>query len=113
MTTLFDKLLAGEIPAEVVYEDEDVFAFRDINPQAPVHVLVIPKHKVERFAHLPSQDAQMVGTLFQKAAVVAHELGLSEKGYRIVVNNGEHGQQTVEYIHLHILGGRPMHWPPG
>ncbi len=111
--TLFDRVIAGEIPVDKVYEDEHILAFRDINPQAPVHVLVIPKQKVRRFAELSEQDPLMVGRLFQGAAHVAHELGLTESGYRIVVNNGEHGQQTVEYIHLHILGGRQLNWPPG
>ena len=112
-TTIFDRMLTGEIPADKVYEDEHIFAFRDINPQAPVHVLVIPKHKVSRFDLLPEQEVEMVGRLFQGAAKVARELGLAENGYRIVINNGEHGQQTVEYIHLHILGGRQLKWPPG
>lgn len=111
--TLFDKILAGEIPNETVYEDEDVLAFKDINPQAPVHVLVIPKQKLEGFDALADQSHDQVGKLFQKAALIARKLGLAQDGYRIVVNHGEHGQQTVKYIHLHILGGRPLNWPPG
>lgn len=111
--TLFERILAGEIPSDKVYEDEDVFAFRDINPQAPVHVLVIPKHKTARFDHLNELEAERVGLLFQGAARVARALGLAENGYRVVVNNGEHGQQTVEYLHVHILGGRQLEWPPG
>lgn len=111
--TLFDKILAGEIPAEKVYEDDDVLAFRDINPQALIHVLVIPKQKVARFDQLLDQPAATVGLLFQGAARVASALGLTENGYRIVVNNGKHGQQTVDYLHVHILGGRQMEWPPG
>jgi len=113
MITLFDKILAGDIPCDKVYEDEHVLAFRDINPQAPVHVLVIPKHKVARFDELADQAAEQVGQLFCAAAKVARELGLQQDGYRVVVNNGEHGQQTVEYIHLHLLGGRQLTWPPG
>ena len=111
--TLFDKILRGEIPSTKVYEDDAVFAFRDIDPQAPEHVLVIPKNKVERFAHLAERDACETGLFFQKVAHVAESLGLNEKGYRIVINNGKHGQQTVEYLHAHILGGRQMSWPPG
>lgn len=111
--TLFDKILAGEIPAKVVYEDEHVLAFHDIAPQAPVHVLVIPKNKMVRFQHLPEHDVQQVGLLFQTAARVARQLGLEENGYRVVINNGAYGQQTVEYIHLHLLGERQMQWPPG
>ncbi len=111
--TIFDKILAGEIPAKVVYEDEHVLAFHDVNPQAPVHILVIPKHKVERFQHLPEEETMMVGRLFQTAATVARQEGLEEEGYRVVINNGKQGQQTVEYIHLHLLGKRQMQWPPG
>lgn len=112
-TTLFDKLLRREIPAQIVYEDDCVLAFRDINPQAPVHVLVIPKQKVARFAQLPSQDVADVGRFFQGVARVASELKLDGQGYRVVVNNGRDGQQTVEYLHAHILGGRGLTWPPG
>ncbi|MBF2053381.1 MAG: histidine triad nucleotide-binding protein [Candidatus Sericytochromatia bacterium] len=111
--TLFDKMLAGEIPCDKVYEDDDILAFNDINPQAPVHVLVIPKHKVARFDGLPEQDAETVGRLFQGAARVARQLGIQENGYRVIVNNGRDAQQTVEYIHLHLLAGRPLKWPPG
>ncbi len=111
--TIFDKILSGDIPADKVYEDENVLAFRDINPQAPVHVLVIPKKRAERFSELPGRSSEEVGILFQSAAKVATELGLDESGYRIVVNNGKHGQQSVEYLHVHILGGRQLQWPPG
>lgn len=113
MDTIFDKILRKEIPAKVVHEDEDVFAFHDVNPQAPQHVLVIPKKKSVRFSELPNLPAEDVGKLFQGAARVAEKLGLDENGYRIVVNCGRDGQQTVDYIHVHVLGGRPMHWPPG
>lgn len=111
--TLFDRVLAGEIPVERVYEDDHILAFRDIHPQAPVHVLVIPKQRVARFDGLDALAAETVGRLFQGAAQVARELGLAEDGYRVVVNNGPNGQQTVEYLHLHLLGGRQMQWPPG
>lgn len=111
--TLFDKILEKEIPSEAVYEDDDVYAFKDIEPQAPVHVLVIPKKKAARFAELQRKEKDDVGTFFQKVSVVASELGLDKDGYRIVINNGKHGQQTVEYLHAHILGGRQLSWPPG
>ena len=111
--TIFDKILAGEIPADTVYDDDDVLAFRDINPQAPVHVLVIPKRRAERFAELKHSDTGFAGRLFQGVSRVATELGLDDDGYRVVVNNGRNGQQTVEYLHVHILGGRGMTWPPG
>ena len=111
--TLFDKILSKEIPSEAVFEDEDVYAFKDIDPQAPVHVLVIPKKKIGRFAELKEAGKGDVGVFFQKVSVVAAELGLEKDGYRVVINNGEHGQQTVEYLYAHILGGRQLQWPPG
>ncbi len=111
--TIFDKILSGDIPSDKVYEDEDVLAFRDVSPQAPVHVLVIPKRKASSFPELIERSPEEVGLFFQKTAIVAGKLGLEENGYRIVVNNGKHGQQTVAYLHAHILGGRQMNWPPG
>ncbi len=113
MDTIFDKIIAGEIPADIVYKDESVLAFRDINPQAPVHVLVIPLTRVERFSELKEQSGDQVGSFFKSVSKVAAELGLDEAGYRIVINNGSDGGQEVEYLHAHILGGRKMAWPPG
>ena len=112
-STIFDKILAKAIPASVVYEDDSVLAFRDVNPQAPVHVLVIPKTKVARFEELKGRPASEVGEFFSRVAKVAGELGLEKGGYRVVINNGRDGQQTVEYLHAHILGGRGLTWPPG
>ncbi len=111
--TIFDKIIAGEIPADIVYQDEKVLAFRDINPQAPVHVLVIPKKKVPDFISLQNNDPVESGEFFNKVAYVASQLNLDKEGYRIVLNCGKHGQQTVEYLHAHILGERQMSWPPG
>ena len=111
--TIFDKILSGDIPSDKVYEDEDVLAFRDVNPQAPVHVLVIPKKRAASFPELKERGPEEAGLFFQKTALVAEKLGLEEEGYRIVVNNGRNGQQTVDYLHAHILGGRQMSWPPG
>ena len=111
--TIFDKILAKQIPANVVYEDDKVLAFRDINPQAPIHVLVIPKRKVARFDQLKDAAVVDVGAFFQTVAKVAAELGLEKNGYRVVINNGRDGQQTVDYLHAHILGGRGLSWPPG
>jgi histidine triad (HIT) family protein len=111
--TIFDKILRGDIPAQKVHEDEHVLAFRDVNPQAPTHVLVIPKRKVARFAGLKDLPTTDVGEFFQGVARVAAKLGLEGNGYRIVINNGRDAQQTVEYIHAHILGGRGLSWPPG
>ena len=110
--TVFDKILKKEIPANVVYEDESVLAFHDIGPQAPVHVLVIPKKKVTGFDQLAAESPDFIGDYIKKVSMVAEKLELSD-GYRIVFNNGKNGQQTVEYIHAHILGGRQMEWPPG
>jgi histidine triad (HIT) family protein len=111
--TIFDKMLAKEIPAKVVYEDEHVFAFHDINPQAPVHVLVIPKIKARNMTELAEHDVSQVGHYLKGVAATAKQLNLAENGYRVVFNTGNDGQQTVEYIHAHILGGRQMAWPPG
>jgi histidine triad (HIT) family protein len=111
--TIFDRILAKEIPANVVFEDDYVLAFRDINPQAPIHVLVIPKRRIARFADLQGQDAAYVGEYIQRVSKVASHLGLDGPGYRVVFNNGKNGGQEVEYIHAHILGNRPMSWPPG
>ena len=111
--TIFDRILRREIPSESVYEDDVVYAFRDVNPQAPVHVLVIPKEKRISFADLSSASAESVGAFMQGVARVARQLGLDDSGYRVVFNTGPDALQTVEYIHAHILGGRKMGWPPG
>lgn len=111
--TIFDRILRKEIPSQAVYEDDDVYAFRDVNPQAPIHVLVIPKKRIERFAQLGSLAAADVGVFFIAVAKVASQLKLDGPGYRVVINNGRDGQQSVEYLHAHILGGRGLTWPPG
>lgn len=111
--TIFDKVLAGEIPVDSVYEDDDVLAFRDINPKAPIHVLVIPKNRVNRFSELADGNAEVIGRFFRATSKVAASLGLDENGYRVVFNNGSDGGQEVEYLHAHILGGRKLTWPPG
>lgn len=112
-STIFDKIIAGEIPCKKVFENDDVLAFHDVNPQAPVHVLVIPKVRSSHFHELKEQDSAITGKLFKYVAEVANILELDESGYRIVVNNGRHGQQSVDYLHVHILGGRQLQWPPG
>jgi histidine triad (HIT) family protein len=111
--TIFDNILDGRIPVEAVYEDDDVLAFRDINPKAPVHVLVIPKVRSERFAELAERPFEETGRFFAAVSKVAEILGLNDKGYRIVINNGPDAGQEVEYLHAHILGGRTLKWPPG
>ena len=110
--TLFEKIIAREIPADIVYEDELVAAFRDINPKAPVHVLIVPKKAIPRIAEASTDDQRLLGNLLLKAAEVAAKLGL-KNGYRLVINNGPDGGESVPHLHCHILGGRPLGWPPG
>jgi histidine triad (HIT) family protein len=111
--TLFEKIIAREIPADIVYEDDLVLAFNDINPKAPTHVLIIPKKPIPRIAEAEPEDHQVLGHLLLKAREVAGKLGLHEKGFRLVFNNGHDAGETVPHLHLHILGGREMTWPPG
>jgi len=111
--TLFEKIIDREIPAQIVYEDEKVLAFHDINPQAPTHVLIIPKKTIPRIAEASPSDHQVLGHLLLKAAEVAEKLGLNRSGYRLVFNNGPHAGEAVPHLHCHILGGRQMTWPPG
>jgi histidine triad (HIT) family protein len=111
--TLFEKIIAREIPADIVYEDDLVLAFNDINPQAPVHVLVIPKKTIPRIAEAEPDDHQVLGHLLLKAKDIADDLGLHENGFRLVINNGKDAGESVPHLHLHILGGRAMTWPPG
>jgi histidine triad (HIT) family protein len=111
--TLFEKIIAREIPATIVYEDDMVLAFRDIKPQAPVHVLLIPKKAIPRMAEVRPEDHKILGHLLLKAAEVAEKLGLKTSGYRLVFNNGPDAGEAVPHLHCHILGGRAMGWPPG
>jgi len=111
--TLFEKIIAREIPAAIVFEDDLVLAIRDIHPQAPVHVLIFPKKPVPRIAEATPDDHKLLGHLLLKAAVVADRAGLKEGGYRLVINNGADGGESVPHLHVHILGGRPLAWPPG
>ena len=111
--TLFQKIADGEIPSQRVYEDEHVVAFKDIDPQAPTHVLVIPRKPIPRIAEAKPEDHKVLGHLLLKAAAVARKLGLEQTGYRLVVNNGPHGGEAVPHLHIHVLGGRQMKWPPG
>lgn len=110
--TIFSKIIRREIPADIVYEDDLALAFKDIQPQAPVHILVIPKQPIAQLAHAESQDHALMGHLLLTVKRVAEQAGLSN-GYRVVINNGDDGGQTVPHLHLHILGGRHMKWPPG
>ncbi len=111
--TIFEKIIACEIPADIVYEDDLVLAFNDINPQAPTHILVIPKKPIPRIAEAEAEDHQVLGHMMLKARELAGKLGLHETGFRLVINNGHDAGETVSHLHLHILGGRAMAWPPG
>ena len=111
--TIFGKIARGEIPADLVYEDEEVVAFRDLSPQAPTHVLVIPRKPIATLNDAEDTDAALIGRLFLAAARVAKDLGIAEAGYRTVVNCNAAAGQTVFHLHVHLLGGRPMGWPPG
>ena len=113
MDCLFCKILAGDIPAELVYESETAVAFRDINPQAPTHVLVIPRKHISTINDIEDEDHAIVGSLYTAAKEIAAAEGIAEDGYRAVMNCNEGAGQSVFHIHLHVLGGRPMGWPPG
>jgi len=111
--TLFQKIADKELPSKIVFEDEHVVAFRDIDPQAPTHVLIVPRKPIPRIAEAKPEDHALLGHLLLKAAEVARQLGLEKSGYRLVINNGKDGGEAVPHLHLHILGGRQMKWPPG
>ncbi len=111
--TLFDKIIRREIPADIVYEDDTVLAFRDINPQAPVHVLFIPKRAIATINDASDADAELIGRVVLAATAWAKTQGFADDGYRLVMNCNKHGGQTVFHIHLHLLAGRQMAWPPG
>ncbi len=110
---LFLKIIDREIPADIVYENDEVLAFRDISPQAPVHVLIIPKTHIRTINDIEPEHEALVGKLFSAAKVIAAKEGLSERGYRVVMNCNEGAGQSVFHIHLHLLGGRGLSWPPG
>ncbi len=109
--TLFTKIIRKEIPAKIEYEDEEVIVIHDINPQAPVHLLIIPKKPIDRIAHMEAGDAALLGKLIYRAKLLAEQK--KWKDYRLVLNNGEEAGQSVFHVHLHLLSGRPMKWPPG
>jgi histidine triad (HIT) family protein len=113
MPTIFKRIIDGEIPADVLYEDDRCLAFRDVSPQAPVHVLVIPKKEIASIDALADEDADLVAHLWKVIRHLARQLGVAETGYRVVVNCGPEGGQTVDHLHFHLLAGRPMTWPPG
>jgi histidine triad (HIT) family protein len=111
--TIFSKIIKREIPADIVYEDEFCLAFKDINPKAPVHVLLIPKREIASLNSVTPNDHTILGHLLLKVPEIARDQGIAEDGYRVVINTGSHGGQMVFHLHLHILGGRGLQWPPG
>lgn len=113
MATIFDRIIAREIPADIVHEDDEVLGFRDIHPQAPVHVLFIPKRLIATLNDATGADAALIGKLVLAAAAYAKTQGVAERGYRVVMNCNDDGGQTVFHIHLHLLAGRALRWPPG
>lgn len=112
MATLFEKIIAREIPADIAHEDEHCIAIHDIDPKAPTHVLVIPKKVIPRLAESGPSDQALLGHLLLTARTLADRLEL-EEGYRVVINNGAHGGESIPHLHVHLLGGRPLEWPPG
>lgn len=112
MSTIFSKIIDKSIPADILYEDELALAFKDINPQAPVHFLVIPKKSIATLNDIQAEDKALVGHLYWVAAQLAEQMGFAEDGYRAVMNCNAHGGQTVYHIHLHVLAGKPLGWPP-
>jgi histidine triad (HIT) family protein len=111
--TLFEKIVNREVPAQIIHEDDRCVAIRDINPQAPIHVLVIPKKVIPRLGEATEADEALLGHLLLTAAEVAKREGISENGYRVIVNQGWHAGESVPHLHVHLLGGRQMKWPPG
>ena len=110
---LFCKIVGGDVPANIVYEDDKVLAFRDINPRAPIHVLVIPKEHLDSLTSGADENRELMGHIMLTAKEIARDEGLSHSGYRTVINVGADGGQTVNHLHLHLLGGRALRWPPG
>jgi histidine triad (HIT) family protein len=111
--TLFEKIIAREIPAKIVFEDDDVIAFQDVNPQAPVHVLIVPKRVIPRLTEANESDQVLLGKLILTATKVARDLGVRESGYRVVINSGPDAGESVPHLHVHLLGKRALAWPPG
>ena len=111
--TLFEKIIAREIPAHIVYEDANLIAFHDIDPKAPVHVLIVPKRVIPRIGEASAADTELLGSLLLAAPVVAKLLGVQHSGYRLIINHGSDAGETVPHLHVHLLGGRILTWPPG
>ena len=111
--TIFERIIAHEIPAKIVCEDDDVIAFHDVDPKAPIHVLIIPKRAIPRLSEAKPSDKSLLGKLILTAAKVARDLGISESGYRVVINSGPDAGESVPHLHVHLLGKRSLGWPPG
>jgi histidine triad (HIT) family protein len=111
--TIFEKIAAREIPARIIFETDEFLAFHDATPQAPVHVLIVPKRVIPRIAEASAQDAELLGRMLIASREIAQKLGVAESGYRVVVNNGPDAGESVPHLHLHLLGGRSLAWPPG
>jgi histidine triad (HIT) family protein len=111
--TLFQKIVAREIPAKIISEDEELIVFHDVNPQAPIHVLLVPKKPIPRLSEAAEEDGILLGKLLLKAQETAKALGIAQTGFRVVINSGRNGGETVPHLHIHLLGGRPFSWPPG
>jgi histidine triad (HIT) family protein len=111
--TIFEKIIRREIPADIIWEDDDVLAFRDVNPQAPVHILIVPKRVVPRLAAATEEDGPLLGKLLLASRKVAEKLDLLQSGYRVVINSGPDAGESVPHLHLHVLGKRALSWPPG
>ena len=111
--TIFEKIAAREIPAKIVFEDDDMIAFHDVNPQAPLHVLIVPKRVISRLGETNESDQQLLGKLILTASKVARDLGVNESGYRVVINSGPDAGESVPHLHVHLLGKRVLAWPPG
>ncbi len=110
---IFCKIASKEIPAELLYDDEKIVAFKDVNPQAPEHIIIIPKTHIEKVSDITEDNKHIVGELILAATKIARQLNIEKTGYRLVINCNEHGGQAVFHIHLHLLGGRQLNWPPG
>ena len=113
MPTIFNKIIKKEIPAKIVYEDDDILAFEDIAPKAPVHILIIPKKEIKTLNDITEEDTNLIGQLSVVAKKIAKDKNIDQEGYRLVMNCNDYGGQTVYHIHLHLIGGRKLSWPPG
>ena len=113
MSTIFDKIINREIPAEIVYETDDILAFKDIHPVAPTHLLIIPKRKIQTVNDISVDDSKVLSELLLSAKIISKKMGLDKEGYRLVINCNENGGQTVYHLHMHLIAGRKLGWPPG